>query len=336
MGPMKTTLKHPDAQIQVNELPNGRKRISVRPLNKSIFVARECCETSYSVELVQQILDVKGPGYLCDEIMRDEDPLYAQNTLSRSILGYVDESSFDDRRILDFGCGSGASTMILARMFPKTQIVGIELERKLLAIAELRAQHYGFRNIKFILSPSGDQLPEQVGHFDFAILNAVYEHLLPNEREVIVPQIWSFIKPGGIMFICGTPHRYFPLEGHTTGLPLINYLPDRVALTIARRFSKRVENDVTWETLLRRGIRGATEGEITTIIKKRCRDTPIVLEPSGLGLQDKIDLWYAISSPARLVTVKRVLKIALKVIEFISGVTLVPSLSLAIKKEEKC
>lgn len=47
-------------------------------------------------------------------------------------------------KVLDFGCGSGASTIILAKNFPKAKVVGIELLQDLVEIANARVLHYQF------------------------------------------------------------------------------------------------------------------------------------------------------------------------------------------------
>lgn len=330
---MRVTLKHRDAKIYVDNLPNGKKHITVNPRDKSLFVPFKSCETSYSLELIELILNVKGPGYLCDEIMRDENPSYVQNDLKASILGYLSEDDFVNKRLLDFGCGSGASTMILRRMFPKTQIVGIDIDDALLSVAGHRAQYYGFGNVAFLLSPSYTQLPDKIGRFDFVILSAVYEHLLPDERGILLPQIWLVMKPRGVLFVNETPNRYFPVEIHTTGLPLINYFPDQIALTVARRFSKRVKKNESWEMLLRRGIRGATEHEILELLRKKFRCHVELLEPNRLGFRDRIDLWYATDfGLGRFAMFKPFLKSAFKGLKLVSGVTFLPSLSLAIRK----
>ena len=112
---MSVSLKHHDAMVRIDILPNGKKRVLVPSLKKSIFMPHNYCETTYPIELIQLILNVIGPVYLCDEIRRDEDSSYLQRWLEVAILGYVQEDSFDNKRILDFGCGSGASTVILAR-----------------------------------------------------------------------------------------------------------------------------------------------------------------------------------------------------------------------------
>jgi hypothetical protein len=111
------------------------------------------------------------------------------------------------------------------------------------------------------------------------VLSAVWEHLLPSERPEVLKQIWSLLRPGGFFFLNQTPHRFTPVETHTTGLPLINYLPDRLALSFARKFSKRVDRHETWDALLRKGIRRGTENEVAGIITNRFNNISKTLRP---------------------------------------------------------
>ncbi|WKZ19248.1 MAG: class I SAM-dependent methyltransferase [Candidatus Jettenia sp. CY-1] len=92
-----------------------------------------------------------------------------------------------NKRILDFSCDAGASSIVLSRMLPNTEIVGVELDEKLLYTARLRAEHYQAHNICFIPSPDGNNIPDKLGKFDYIILSAVYEHLLPHERKNLLP-----------------------------------------------------------------------------------------------------------------------------------------------------
>ncbi len=69
-----------------------------------------------------------------------------------------------------------------------------------------------------------------------------------SERRSLLPQPWASLRPGGIMFVDLTPHRYYLLEYHTTGLLFLKYAPDRLALTAARSASARVEQGRRWET----------------------------------------------------------------------------------------
>jgi len=69
--------------------------------------------------------------------------------------------------------------------------------------------------------------------------------------------LWAAHNIGGVIFVNQLPYRFYPMEDHTTGLPLINYLPDRLTLAAARRFSPRIEANATWPDLLRAGFAGA-------------------------------------------------------------------------------
>jgi len=332
---MAQPLAHPDGEVQIEELPNGRRRLTVHLTNTSLFIPSGSCETAYSRDLIQAILAVKGPAYLCDEILRDENDAYVRLSLERDLRGYFDLAWFDEKRLLDFGSGAGASTMSLAKLFPRSEIVGIEVDQRLLALAQRRLQHYGFPNVTLMRSPSSLELPPDIGWFDCAVLSAVYEHMLPQERTRVLPLIWSVIRPGGFLFINQTPHRYFPYESHTTSLPFINYLPDALALAYARACSKRVRGDESWESLLQDGIRGATEQEILDILSSGSTQEAVLLEPCRGGLRDRIDLWYSALGKTRYRKTKRLLKGLLTAIKTLSGVTLVPNLSLVIRKDSR-
>lgn len=164
------------------------------------------------------------------------------------------------------------------------------------------------------------------------MLCAVYEHLLPNERTHILRQIWSILKPEGVLFLNQTPYRYTPVETHTTsGLPFINYMPKFIALPYARYFSKRKLKNESWERLLRLGIRGTSSGEIMRILNSFSK--AIRLTPRNFNTKDDIDIWYVLSRTVRYAGLKRIMYWGFKAIYRITGVSLVPTLSLAFRKD---
>jgi len=308
--------------ITVERLSDGRHCIEVQP-DQGFAGAAARWTTAYPPELILEIHATKH-AYVCDEIRREEDPLYVERAIRHEVLGYVDAEAFRGKRILDFGCGAGASTLVMSRLFPPCELVGVELEERLLRLARLRAEHLGRSTINFLLSPSGTALPSGLGEFDYIVLSAVYEHLLPEERKVLLPRIWSRLKPGGVLFINQTPHRYSPIEMHTTGLPLINYLPDALAFALTQRFCKRLNGDEDWPAMLRAGIRGATIGEILHVLGGEAA----LLEPKQ---GDPIDLWHRKLSK-RHALVKKAIWAVLKALKPIAGIHLVPELIVAIRK----
>ncbi len=327
-------LNHSRGVASLKRLPHGEYHIHVKTYDPERFMQFSTCVTHYDLPLIKQILAVKGPEYLCDEILRDEDPFYIAHHLRTTLLAYVPKTFFQHKRLLDFGCGSGASTMILGRTFPSASIVGVELDSRFLDIARMRAQQYGFRHIRFLQSPHGDTLPERLGMFDAIILPAVYEHLLPHERPAILKLLWSHLKHGGILFLDETPHRYFPIESHTSGLPLINYFPDFLAHFCVKMFTQRDIHHDSWEELLRKGIRGGTSMEILSHIRQ-FDGRAAILQPHAPRIENPADLWfegYARHASGRSGAIKKLMRTPLRILYRMTGIALVPYLSLAIRK----
>lgn len=337
----ETIVERSGATIKIVALPGGNRSITIDSPGPRISEKDKYIETAYSLDLIKSFLNVKGPFALNDEIRREEDPLYVKACLEYDIKAYIAEKHFTNKRILDFGCGAGASSIILARMFPETEIVGIDLVDQLVSLARQRAQFYHYDNVSFLGSPDTETLPPDIGTFDYILLSAVYEHLLPQEREALLRQLWSLLHPGGVFFLNQTPYRFFPFEGHTTRLLFMNYLPPTVARWVACKYSKRVRKSETWEDLLRRGIRGGSPREILTILKKVDKTSrPELLKPGQLGCHDRIDVWYsgyAVSIAhkyPKIVPIQKALRGIAKIFYTITGIVILPTVSLAIRKRQ--
>lgn len=59
-------------------------------------------------------------------------------------------------RILDLACGTGISTLAIARRFPRARIVGVELREEYLAIARDKVRALGISNVDLVLSRAED------------------------------------------------------------------------------------------------------------------------------------------------------------------------------------
>lgn len=315
-------LRHPDGNVDLERTYDGRTVVRA---------ARSTWTTRYPDELIDHVLRVKGPGFLCDELRRDEDPSYVEADLRDGILEFMDASDFQGLRVLDFGCGSGASTILLSRLLSGASITGVDFDESSLSLATARARYYSICNVSFVCSSRPSSISTDLGIFDAVVLSAVYEHLLPNERVSILSGLWSILRPGGRLFINQLPHRWFPFELHTTGLPFINYLPDRAALYVARRFSKHVRYDETWTELLRAGIRGATRAEILSILRHAAPNEPVLIPRRRRGINQ-----LASRSGGRLRSLAKALVVSpVALLGWFAGEPLVPVIVLAIEKASK-
>jgi hypothetical protein len=83
----------------------------------------------------------------------------------------------------------------------------------------------------------------------------------------------------------------------------------------------------SWEFLLRAGIRGATVREI-----KKLLPNAQMLKPTLTGLNDRVDLWFLTTNPDNMKMLKQSARLVLKSINVLTGIAIVPELTLAFRK----
>jgi SAM-dependent methyltransferase len=218
-------------------------------------------ETRLSCETIRRIAAVQG-RHVRDEIERSENPEYIQCGSADLIRTFA--IALGQKQILDFGCGGGAFALTLLRL-GATNITGVEVDPGLLSVAESRLGdffpgRFSLQQIEYI--DGTYRMPLDDGRFDIVWAHAVLEHVHPRQRRFVLRELWRVLRPGGLLVVDATPNRLWPRENHTSGMPLVNYLPLRAAAMLARRFSARVPPDQTEERLLARGFRGCTYWEI--------------------------------------------------------------------------
>jgi SAM-dependent methyltransferase len=318
--------------VEVLRLSNGRSKVTLRPLDPKTFIPRASCETSLPLDVIEIFLR-KSFAWLCDYLARYDDPEAVEKIIRDQLFAYQNESDFRGKRLLDFGCGFGASTLSIAKMLPGTEVIGVELDPSNVELARRVIQVQGLSNVRFLVSPDANSLPSGLGTFDFVMLSAVYEHLLPQERRRVIPLIWSSMKYGGILFINQTPYRYFPYEHHSTGLWLINYLPDSFSLFAARRFSKinpEINRSPDWTDHLRGGIRGGTEAEVLRNLRLARVGSPTVIQPKDL---DRATYWLSHTDPNRHRPLKKSVAAMFRLTDRFLGTVPSMNLDVAIRKD---
>ena len=286
---MDTELSNDSGTLRITTTSEGLFALHAQP--KGAGANHSDVVTDYPLELIREIFKEFGARYTVEEIGRDVADNDAQLDVRYSVLAYFPDDLLNrPLKILDYGCGSGSSTFALARLFPNATIVGMDFVAKYLKLAGLRMRHYRLQRTEFRQVPSSGSFSD-LEEFDLVFLNAVYEHLLPAERPLVLQSLWRALKPGGSLVLNQTPHRWFPIETHTSALPLINYLPAALARWAQIKLSKRSFGVETWEQMLRRGIRGATVGEIIRNIR-RVDHSARLLRPFRIATS-WAGIWYA-------------------------------------------
>ncbi len=134
--------------------------------------------------------------------------------LGDSVINFVRQHKIPfEGRILDYGCGTGA---LLEKLLAR----GISCEG-----AEFSSNYIEIVNSRFKDNPlfngiellNGLPTPYKDNTFGMIFLNDVIEHLLPDELENTIQEIYRILKPGGF-FIITTPNQE-PLDPNKVMCP---------------------------------------------------------------------------------------------------------------------
>lgn len=97
---------------------------------------------------------------------------------------------FAPKRVLDFGCGIGDTTEVLAQLYPNAQIVGIDTAEDALKHARTNASS---NRLSFISVDAFDEKET----FDLAYVNGVFHHIPLHLRQQSATTVCNALKPGG-------------------------------------------------------------------------------------------------------------------------------------------
>lgn len=138
------------------------------------------------------------------EIQINKGNDYYQNLYS----SYID---FEDKIILDLGCGLGGGTFAYSRMNVKLAI-GLEIETALLFSAkEYIKEKYGGCDKLVFLSADATLIPLESNSVDIIIANDFIEHV--SNPEMAIQEAVRVLKEGGHFFF-GFPAYYSPRGYH--------------------------------------------------------------------------------------------------------------------------
>ena len=122
--------------------------------------------------------------------------LYIHNLVTPYYLRNQKIIDTKDKVILDAGCGSGYKCLLLAEANPGAKIVGVDISKKSIELAQHRLEYHGFTNVEFHVL-SLESLSQLNIKFDYINCDEVL-YLLPNP-SLGLQAMKSVLKPGGII-----------------------------------------------------------------------------------------------------------------------------------------
>jgi len=219
--------------------------------------------TRYSARVVQLLIERKGarraPLYFPFKEERARfylDPLFAFLRARRARA----------LSVLEIGSSFGHMTEYLAEQPEVAEIHCLDTDPAFVEIVRTKVQEQGLDRVKEVRLLGNDEtrrLPWPDARFDLVLVVGVVEHLPARNRRAQVDEYYRVLAPGGHIAILDTPNRLFPLETHSIGLPLVQWLPPRLAYAYARLARPGKFRSVSYESFVADGTgwRNATLAE---------------------------------------------------------------------------
>ena len=190
--------------------------------------------TRYSARVVRMLIERKGAH---------RAPLYFdfKDTRGPHFLGplfrHLRARGARGLRVLEIGCSFGHMTEYLAEQPEVAALSTFDTDEAFVEMMRAKVEELGLRVVREVLhlDQAGTcRLPWPDGAFDLVLAVGVVEHLPVRHRRQQVDEHYRVLAPGGHIAILDTPNRWFPLETHSVGLPLVQWLPAPLAWRYAR------------------------------------------------------------------------------------------------------
>lgn len=141
------------------------------------------------------------------------DPLVKLLGLGAARRTLVDQANLQPiHHVLDVGCGTGTLPVLVKRLHPSVEVVGLDPDPKALARGRRKAQ----RAAVFVQFDQGfsDGLPYPEASFDRVFSSFMFHHLESEDREKMLRETGRVLKPEGSLHMVD----FAGLESHGHGL----------------------------------------------------------------------------------------------------------------------
>jgi SAM-dependent methyltransferase len=208
--------------------------------------------TEYSEHIVRMLIERKG--------VRRAPPYFSYKAARGALfLGplfrYLRRHGVTRLRTLEVGCSFGHMTEYLHEQAEVMELATVDTDPAFVSIVRAKAAELGLKKLRDVALLTGEatrRLPYPSEQFDLVVVCGVVEHLPERARRAQVDEYYRVLARGGHIAILDTPNRWFPLETHSVGLPLIQWLPPRMAFAYARtcrpwKFGRESYEDFTMD-----------------------------------------------------------------------------------------
>lgn len=137
-------------------------------------------------------------GYLSPRAAISYDPItqYAlppnETTVRQALIAAVQGQP---RRILDLGCGTGSTTLLLKQAFPQAEVIGLDLSPYMLIMADMKVQQAGL-TIQ-LRHGNAEQTGFPDASFDLVTASLLIHELPPYASRAVLQESYRLLTVGG-------------------------------------------------------------------------------------------------------------------------------------------
>jgi ubiquinone/menaquinone biosynthesis C-methylase UbiE len=117
----------------------------------------------------------------------------------REMAETLELRGFTSGRILDAGCGFGATAIVLAQSLPQSEVVGVDLSDPLLAFAKQMARDNGMGQRVTFEKADVQEIPYEDNSFD-ALINLQMLHIV-KEPIAMLDEMERVLIPDGVLLM---------------------------------------------------------------------------------------------------------------------------------------
>lgn len=208
----------------------------------------------------QNFHGIKG-GYLNSGAATSYDPitqylLPPNETWVRQSV--IDGIQGTPRRILDLGCGTGSTTVMLKQAFPQAEVIGLDLSPYMLAVANYKAKTAGLE-IQWCHGKA-----EETGFadesFDFVTASLLFHETPPTIAKAILRECFRLLKASGQVLILDGNQKTLRQTPWFTEIFEEPYIKDYAADSVdawmgAAGFEAVQTHDVWWTNQVTQGLK---------------------------------------------------------------------------------
>ncbi|MGB5633922.1 MAG: class I SAM-dependent methyltransferase [Waterburya sp.] len=161
-------------------------------------------------------------------------------------------------KILDLGCGTGSTTIMLKQTFPSSEVMGLDLSPQMLVMSEYKAQQAGL-DISWVHGIA-EATKFADDEFDVVTASLLFHEIPPSVSKAVLQEAYRLLKPGGQIIILDGHQKILRNTTWLTDIFEEPYIKEYAAGSIdawlgKAGFSQVLTEDVWWTNQLSTGVK---------------------------------------------------------------------------------